>query len=176
MSEIRTRRARLRRFRLDDLDHMVELESDAEIMKFTPSRVPLSREESEKRLRALVEKEQLLSPWGVWAAELGESGEFVGWFMLLRTEYEFPELGFMVVRRLWGRGLASELAGALVRHALEELGAAGLVATTNPENQISKRVLAKIGFRYDREVSVPDRILKHPIPLHLLKLSKATPS
>ena len=36
MSNLETKRTRLRRFALNDLENMIELESDADIMKFTP--------------------------------------------------------------------------------------------------------------------------------------------
>lgn len=147
MKKIETKRAVLRRFRAEDLPRMLELESDPDVMRFTAARVVQTREQSEQRLRSVLEKEAERAPLGVWAAEMKNSGDFIGWFMLLKTELEFPELGFMVVKRHWGKGLTTEIAGALVKHGMEELGEAGVVAVTSPRNAASRRVLEKLGFR-----------------------------
>ena len=48
--------------------------------------------------------------------------------------------------KAWGRGFATEAAGALIAHGLHTLGLPRLVAVTYPENHASQRVLDKLGF------------------------------
>jgi ribosomal-protein-alanine N-acetyltransferase len=60
-------------------------------------------------------------------------------------------LGYWLAKPSWGKGLMTEAAGALVRHAFEDLGMAGLSAGHFKENFRSGRVLAKLGFRYAGE-------------------------
>lgn len=55
-------------------------------------------------------------------------------------------IGFMLHREYWGRGYATETAGALVRFGLEELGLAAVHAGCLPENEASRRVLEKVGL------------------------------
>ena len=56
------------------------------------------------------------------------------------------EVEWVVDADRWGEGLASELGGAAVAHALGPLGLAELVALTLPANFASRRVMEKLGF------------------------------
>jgi RimJ/RimL family protein N-acetyltransferase len=60
------------------------------------------------------------------------------------------EIGWAVARDSWGRGLATELG----RHALAAATEAGferVVAFTRPDNLASRRVMEKLGLRYERD-------------------------
>jgi ribosomal-protein-alanine N-acetyltransferase len=56
------------------------------------------------------------------------------------------EVAYRLARVAWGRGFATEAAGALIAHGLHTLGLPRLVAVTYPENHASQRVLDKLGF------------------------------
>jgi RimJ/RimL family protein N-acetyltransferase len=62
------------------------------------------------------------------------------------------EVGYRVAAAWWGRGIATEMATALVGVARERLGLAEIVAFTLPENRASRRVMEKAGFTYERDV------------------------
>jgi RimJ/RimL family protein N-acetyltransferase len=53
----------------------------------------------------------------------------------------------------WGRGLATEMAGASIAVAIERLQVDSLVAIALPGNRASRRVMEKLGMGYEREVS-----------------------
>lgn len=57
------------------------------------------------------------------------------------------EIGWIVAEGARGRGLATEAASAVARHALDELGVPWLVAYVRPWNRASLRVAAKLGMR-----------------------------
>jgi [ribosomal protein S5]-alanine N-acetyltransferase len=59
------------------------------------------------------------------------------------------ELGWAVRSDRWGRGLATELAAATMATAAG-LGMSQVVAYTLPHNTASRRVMEKLGMRYDR--------------------------
>jgi hypothetical protein len=61
------------------------------------------------------------------------------------------EVAYELVRDHWGRGIATELAGACLAVAFGELGLARVVALSYPENSASVRVMQKIGMRDDGE-------------------------
>jgi RimJ/RimL family protein N-acetyltransferase len=143
--QLETPRLRLRRPTSTDLPHMCELESDPEVVRFTPMANPLPPERTEARLREQIAKQTERAPLGVWMAET-KAGDFVGWFMLLRTLEPDPELGFMVLRRHWGKGYATEAARRLVELGLNELGYGAILATVNRENAASAKILEKLGF------------------------------
>jgi RimJ/RimL family protein N-acetyltransferase len=58
------------------------------------------------------------------------------------------ELGYRLRPAVWGRGLATEGAGLLVRRAFTSLGVDRVVATTMAVNTGSRRVLEKAGLRH----------------------------
>jgi ribosomal-protein-alanine N-acetyltransferase len=59
---------------------------------------------------------------------------------------EEVEIGWIVAEAERGRGLATEAARAVARHALEELRVPWLVAYVRPWNEASLRVAAKLGM------------------------------
>ena len=59
------------------------------------------------------------------------------------------ELGYTLHRSAWGRGLGTETAGLLLRHAFDRMGLERVEATCSPDNAGSVRVLEKNGFRFE---------------------------
>jgi RimJ/RimL family protein N-acetyltransferase len=158
MTSLETARLRLRRFKKSDLDNLSELESNPEIIKWTPMRVPLSREQSQTRLEGILNNEAARAPLGIWAVEEKASQDFVGWFMLIKREAHDPdpELGFMIVQRQWGKGYATEAAACLVSYAFNVLAFPKVIAVTDERNENSKQVLLKLGFKKVRNADQLD--------------------
>lgn len=152
---MKTKRCLLRRFQLSDLDNMRKLESDPDIMKFTPSKTPHTIEQSKTRLENLVMKEAQFSPFGVWAAETGDTHDFIGWFMLLKTDLPHPEIGFMIIKKYWGQKLSGEIAQAIIDYGFNTLNLTAISARTTPENHISIKVLEKLGFIFTNTMLNP---------------------
>jgi RimJ/RimL family protein N-acetyltransferase len=91
--------------------------------------------------------------WGFWAADERTRSAFVGWFHLRPGPVDprdEPELGYRLVRQVWGQGLATEGARALIDVAFRELGARRVYATTMSINAGSRRVMEKVGMRFVR--------------------------
>jgi ribosomal-protein-alanine N-acetyltransferase len=62
-----------------------------------------------------------------------------------------PALAFVLAREHWGRGLATEAAGAVLRHAVAALGLREIGAEAVCRNAASIAVLTKLGFRRSGE-------------------------
>jgi RimJ/RimL family protein N-acetyltransferase len=60
------------------------------------------------------------------------------------------DVAYTFKRAFWGQGLASEIAAALTKLGLEQLGFASLVGVAAIENAGSRRVLEKSGFALER--------------------------
>lgn len=58
------------------------------------------------------------------------------------------ELGYWIAEPYWGRGFAAEASNALIKRAFDELDVEVIYATYRVENNQSKRVLEKLGFKY----------------------------
>ena len=116
-----------------------------------PEGRPLSRSESEAWL------ERALAHWGehgfgLFAAELAETGRLIGWSgpVTLRWLPEVMpavEIGWLLDRPHWGRGLATEAGTAVLSFAFGELGLDRVVAVHQTANLASERVMRKLGMR-----------------------------
>lgn len=163
---LETARLRLRRFTPEDIDRLVELDSDPAVMRYISYGVatPWQRYEREilPRWLASYAATPLL---GYWAAETRVDAEFIGWFHLRpdRIDAGEQELGYRLRRAAWGQGCATELGRALVTHGFERVGAAKISARALAGNVASQRVMQKCGLAHERDfVFAEDVLAGHP--------------
>jgi RimJ/RimL family protein N-acetyltransferase len=172
MSELSTPRLRLRQWRTSDLPPFAALNADPLVMEFMPGR--LSAAESDalaRRCEAHIERQG----WGFWAAELRESGAFIGFVGLSVPSFEAPftpciEIGWRLERVSWGKGLATEAARECLRFAFERLTLAEVVSFTVPRNRRSRAVMERLGMRHDAagDFDHPRLPAGHPLRRHVL--------
>lgn len=150
-AEFQTERLLLRGWRDEDLAPFAAMNADPAVCRFLPS--TLTRAQSDAmvgRVRLFMQAEG----WGLWAAELKETGDFLGFIGLSRPTFEAPftpcvEVGWRLAARFHGRGFATEGAQAAVSYAFGTLGLEELVAFTVPDNLPSRRVMEKLGMTRD---------------------------
>ena len=63
------------------------------------------------------------------------------------------ELGYWVAEEYWGNGYAVEASKKLIEQAFDDLGIREIYASYRIENNQSKRVLEKLGFKYYAEMT-----------------------
>jgi len=147
---LETPRLRLRPLAATDLADLVRLDLDPEVMRYvgSPAGVKTPAEtEARARTRIRESEEGTLEPLGLWRIEARADSAFLGIGALLRMpDGADVEVAYRLARVAWGRGFATEAAGALIAHGLHTLGLPRLVAVTYPENHASQRVLDKLGF------------------------------
>jgi ribosomal-protein-alanine N-acetyltransferase len=93
--------------------------------------------------------------YGIWALRDRTDGRFVGRAGLRNTHVggeDEVELAYALVADYWNKGLATEMAKAILEVAFEELGLTDVVCFTLPTNGASRRVMEKAGFEYERDV------------------------
>jgi RimJ/RimL family protein N-acetyltransferase len=151
---LQTERLLLRQLTTDDVDNLVELDSDPHVMQFINGGRPTPREEIQNDLLpAYLGYYERFAGFGFWAAVERSSGRFIGWFHLRpppgHPEDE-PELGYRLRKAVWGRGYATEGSRALIDNAFADLGVRRIVATTMAVNVASRRVMDKSGLRLVR--------------------------
>lgn len=92
--------------------------------------------------------------FGLWTFRNFSDERFVGRAGLKRVEVDGQpeiELAYALVPEFWGQGRATEMSRAVLRIAFEELGLSDVVCYTLTTNHASRRVMEKLGFRYERE-------------------------
>ena len=147
---LQTKRLRLREFVWDDLEAVYAYQSDPLVVQHLCSG-PATREDCRREL-ALYIAQQTAEPRLRYALALTalESDQAIGCCSLkiVQTEQREGELGYVLQRGVWGRGYGSEAARALLAFGFEQLGLEQIIATCNPANAPSIRVLEQLGMRY----------------------------
>jgi [ribosomal protein S5]-alanine N-acetyltransferase len=152
IDRIETTRLIGERLREADFEYLRAMDADANVM----ARLGGVRSENEtwERLRGgLADWEQ--NGFGPWVFRHRETGEAVGSAVLQRLQIEGRdevEVGYRVAVAWWGRGIATEMASALVAVAREWLGLEEIVSLTLRGNLASLRVMEKAGFAYEHDV------------------------
>jgi RimJ/RimL family protein N-acetyltransferase len=169
---IQTDRLLLRRWREGDREPFCRLNSDPGVMEFMPA--CLMRAESDALVQR-IEEHFRKHDFGLYAAELREDGTFIGFVGLgvpTFTANFTPcvEIGWRLSAAHWGRGLATEGALAVVKHAFGELRLDEIVSFTVPANVRSRRVMEKIGMTHDEseDFDHPNLPEGHPLRRHVL--------
>ncbi len=176
---IETERLVLRKWEERDIDGMAEMNADPRVMEFFPS--ALSREESQKFLDRLIEKQEEFG-FAVPVVEDKASGKFLGFCGLNIPTYPKPlpfdpciEMGWRFISDAWGKGIALESARIWLRFGFETLQRDEIVAFTAIQNVRSQKLMQRLDMvtdsadDFDHQMLEPD----HPLARHVLyRMSK----
>jgi RimJ/RimL family protein N-acetyltransferase len=147
---LKTARLSMRRFRNEDAELVLALDSDREAIRYAnPDLIdspPTIESVRERTLPSMMENNHRTDRVGFWAAFEKDGGDFAGWFMLEPRVPGTLELGYRLMRRVWGRGLATEGACEVVARAFEHEPVDRIAAVVHLEDAPSMRVLDKLGF------------------------------
>jgi RimJ/RimL family protein N-acetyltransferase len=103
---LETERLVLRRFTEDDVDNLVELDSDPDVMRFINGGRPTPRHEIESDvLPAFLDYYERFAGYGFWAAVEKSTRRFVGWFHFRPAKgasADEIELGYRLRKSAWG--------------------------------------------------------------------------
>lgn len=94
--------------------------------------------------------------FGLYAIERRDSGAWVGICGLVRREeLDHPDIGFAVLPEHEGQGLAFEAATATLTFARDTFDVRRVLAIATPDNLRSHRLLARLGFESEGQVTLP---------------------
>ena len=172
MTELRTERLLLRRWRESDGDRWAELNGDPVAMEHFPS--SFTREQSDAQM-AVFDAEIEERGWGLWAVEVVDAGAFIGFVGLRPPPWEAHftpavEIGWRLHRDSWGHGYATEAAREALRFGFQDLDLDEIVSFTIPANARSRAVMERIGMTHDPadDFEHPNLQAGHPMRQHVL--------
>jgi RimJ/RimL family protein N-acetyltransferase len=94
--------------------------------------------------------------FGLFLVELKDSHVPIGICGLLKRDaLDDVDVGFAFVPESWSRGYAFESASAVVAYGRDTHGLKRIVAISSQDNVASINVLVKLGFSFDRMVTMP---------------------
>jgi ribosomal-protein-alanine N-acetyltransferase len=95
--------------------------------------------------------------FGLYAMQQKVDATLVGMCGLIKRDgLDDVDIGFAVLSRFEGQGLATEAAAATLAHVRETLGLKRLVAITSIDNERSARLLERLGMRFERMVRLSE--------------------
>lgn len=137
-------RIRLRRPRLSDAEAIFEYGSDPEVARYADWPVRTAIEPLVESLRERSARWDSGDEFN-WVITLPEEDRAIGG-VSCRVVQHAAEFGFLVNRRYWGNGIATEAARAIVQWASSLPTVWRVWATCDTENLASVRVLEKVGL------------------------------
>ena len=161
---LETERLILRQFTQDDADNLFELNSDRDVVRFTPDvgqLIDYSMIQTQLLPKYFTYYEKYAG-YGVWAAIEKSSQQFIGWFLFrpaVYASYFDPaladendiELGYRLRKAAWGKGYVTEGSKALILKGFSELGTQRVVAVALAANVASRRVMEKVGLKLEQK-------------------------
>lgn len=150
---LETERLILRPFTLDDIPASQAMNLDAEVSKYTGDGGVVSKEEIERRIKENVLGDYKKYGYGRLAVELKNGEKFIGFCGLKYIpEDTAVDLGYRLMKKYWGKGLATEASQACLDYGFHTLKLKRITAMVVPDNKGSINVLEKLGFAFEKEV------------------------
>lgn len=148
---IETSRFILRDIELFDVEAMYALDSDPEVHRFlgdNPIQTLIEAEKIIVSIRAQYEEFGI----GRWAIVDKRTKSFVGWTGLkyeqkLRKEFNYYDLGYRIIKKYWGKGIATETATASLAYGFKKLNLSKICAAADLNNIASNQILTRIGLQ-----------------------------
>jgi RimJ/RimL family protein N-acetyltransferase len=122
---------------------------DSEVMRFAFSGAPMAGDAAEDFIRRSFTFGETLT--GIAVLTEKPAGEVIGFAGLSPCDAlgaDDFEIGFVLARRAWGRGIATEIGEAQLVLGFEQLKCGRLLGLVDPRNTPSIRALEKLGMRY----------------------------
>lgn len=144
---ITTDRFELRPWRFDDTEAVFAYADDAEWARYLPVPWPYLRQHAVEFIaRQLLLDRQIHPSWAIAA-----DGAVVGGINIrFRPECRSASIGWSIARGVWGRGFATEAAGAVIAAAYAgHEGLNRVEAWADARNLASRRVMEKLGMTHE---------------------------
>lgn len=153
---IETERLILRELRENDVDGILELDSDADVHKYLGNKPISTKEEALKNLQFTIGQ---YHKFGIarFACIEKSSGDFIGWSGLkfntgekeeLNGHRDFIDIGYRFIPRYWRKGYGFESAVACLDFGFKEMNYKKICGCALADNIGSNKILSKIGLQF----------------------------
>lgn len=151
---VKTPRLLLRPWAPEDADAWFNILQEDGILRYFPDPNPPPRAKADAYIL------RQLANWnergcGHWAVITPSDGQIIGWSGLeYLSELGETEVAYLLSKRVWGHGYASEAARAALRFGFETAGLESIIGLVHPDNIASISVLQKCGLRFADRISL----------------------
>jgi len=157
MIVIETERLALRRLGVEDAEFIRELLTEPSFIKNIGDRGVKTNEDACRYILNGPMASYERYGFGLYLVMLKETGAAIGICGLLKRDNLVDvDIGFAFLPRYWGMGYAVESASAVMEYGRKVVGLRRIVAVTAPHNEASRKVLRKIGLRFERMIRMDE--------------------
>ncbi len=150
---LETERLIHRPFEISDTPRLIEIRTTPNVNRFVGGAIVNTPEWLTNRVKSYIEFYNTHG-YGMYALIWKETGEIIGWSGLQEFgESGDIEVGYGMIEKYWGRGIAFETASFWFDFAFDEAKLDKLVGVAEKSNIASNRVLKKIGLKLNGERS-----------------------
>jgi [ribosomal protein S5]-alanine N-acetyltransferase len=135
----------LRQLRQSDYAAIHKVLSDDQVMTWWSTGPHETAEETEDYIVWNVAIDQGHLCWAI----TNEEDEALGWIILIPSRDAVYELGYILRRDKWGRGLTKAACILVIEYAFATLSARRIFADTDPDNAGSIALLRSLGFKQE---------------------------
>jgi len=131
---------------------------DSDVMRFAFSGTPMAGDAAEDFIRRFFTFGSSLTGFAVLTEK--PAGEVIGFAGLSPCQAlgaDDFEIGFVLARRAWGRGIATEIGEAQLAFGFDRLKCGRLLGLVDPRNAPSIHALEKLGMRHLETMTDPRR-------------------
>jgi ribosomal-protein-alanine N-acetyltransferase len=152
-----TPRLLLRYFTWNDLDDMAAIRADPVVMTF---RGGSRTYEDTKQLFNWMFENYEKHGFELWAIIHKADNKLIGNCGLIPQEVDGQretEMGYILAKEYWGRGLATEAACICRDYGFEQLGSSRLISLIDSGNIASVKVAIKVGLSYEKDTTIREK-------------------
>ena len=129
-----------------DFQYYLDLVSNQEVMKMNYGRV-FTMDESILTYKGILKNNKNYEEFGYFKVFEKHTNNFIGLgAIILNNDFSEAEIEYMLMPDYWGKGYGSELVRNLLKRAEETKSIQKVIAITDPNNLISKKILFNNGF------------------------------
>jgi len=151
MIELNTERLLVRGFDTNDAEFILELLNQPSFIQFIGDKGVRSVDDARNYITTGPIESYRRHGFGLYLVELKDRKVPIGMCGVLKREsLPDPDLGFAFLPEYWGKGYAFEAASAALDQARDFFKLARILAITNPDNDASIKLLATLGFQFER--------------------------
>jgi [ribosomal protein S5]-alanine N-acetyltransferase len=140
-----------------DAEFIFELLNTPKFLKYIGDRGVRSVEQASEFIEKRYRQSYRDHGFGLYIVELKTYNTPVGLCgFVKRDHFEFADIGFAFLPEFESRGYGFESANAVLDHGREKLGFTKVLAITSQNNDVSGKLLEKLGFHFERIFTSPE--------------------
>ena len=150
-----TQRLIIRELTIDDAPFILELVNEPAWLAYIGDKGVRAMEDAVKYILTGPVKSYETNGFGLWLVQLEQSNMPIGMCGLIKRDtLPLADIGFAFLAAHNGKGYAHEAATAVLEYAQNKVGLLHILAIVNQDNVRSIHLLEKLGFRFERLITM----------------------